>query len=306
MRDPRDYGKVAVLMGGWSSEREVSLMSGSQVLQSLQQAGVDAHPVDAGRDLAQVLSAGAYDRVFNILHGQGGEDGQVQGLLEVMGLPYTGSGVLASALAMDKLRAKDVISACAIATPPYVCVRSYDDCLAFAQEHGYPVVIKPVNEGSSIGVSIVRDSEALQTAWTEASKLGAVLAEKFIAGTEVTAAVLGDQALPLVSMSTDRAFYDYHAKYFDEGTRYLCPCGLPRAKEDEIRELALAVFSALGAAGWGRSDFMIDEAGTPYFIELNTIPGMTTHSLVPMAAKQEGIDFKTLCLRILDSAFEVN
>ena len=306
MRESSEYGKVAVLMGGWSSEREVSLMSGEQVLKALQSAGVDAHGVDADRNLSAVLKEGGFERVFNILHGQGGEDGSVQGLLDVLGLPYTGSGVLASALAMDKLRAKGVIRARGIATPAYAQVKTLSDCAEFAAEFGFPVVIKPISEGSSIGVSIVRDSEELESAWQLAAGLGAVLAEQFINGIEVTAAVLGDKALPLVSMSTDRSFYDYQAKYFDDDTRYLCPCGLPTDKEDEIRAIALDVFEALGARGWGRSDFMLDEIGTPYFIELNTIPGMTTHSLVPMAAQQCGIDFKTLCLSILESSFEVN
>lgn len=306
MKTPKDYGKVAVLMGGWSSEREVSLMSGEQVLAALKRAGVDAHKVDAGRDLANVLVEGDYDCVFNILHGQGGEDGKVQGLLEVLGLPYTGSGVLASALAMDKLRAKGVVSAKGIATPAYAEVKSLEECKDFASRYGFPVVIKPISEGSSIGVSIVRDADALSEAWALASGMGAVLAEQFIKGMEVTAAVLGQTPLPLVSMSTERSFYDYEAKYFDDDTHYQCPCGLSEEDENQIRKLALEVFNALGARGWGRSDFMVDEAGTPFFIELNTIPGMTTHSLVPMAAQQHGIDFETLCLSILESAFEVN
>ena len=302
-RAPQDYGKVGVLMGGWSAEREVSLMSGEQVLKALLDAGVKAQAVDADRDLAGWLQKTAFDRFFNILHGRGGEDGEIQGVLEVSGIPYTGSGVLASALSMNKLKAKQVCSACGIDTPAWMVVASLQACRDAAESLGLPMVLKPVLEGSSIGISIVRKADQLESAFNAAAKYGPVFAEEFIDGVEVTAAILGRQALPLVSMSTDREFYDYHAKYFDDETRYLCPAGLPEDQEMQIRAIALNAFDALDAHGWGRVDFMIDKNGTARFIELNSVPGMTTHSLVPMAARQQGIDFKSLCLRILDSSF---
>jgi D-alanine-D-alanine ligase len=300
------YGKVAVLMGGWSAEREVSLMSGAQVLSALQQSGVDAHAIDVDRDVIARLQAEGFDRVFNVLHGRGGEDGEIQGALQLAGIAYTGSGIMASSLAMDKLKSKEVCHARGILTPQWRVVESYEACRAAAEAFGFPIVVKPVSEGSSIGVSIVRESADLAKAWEAAALHGQVLAEQFIAGMEVTAAVLEGEALPLVSMSTDRDFYDYEAKYFDDDTVYRCPCGLAEELEQEIRAVALTVFNALNVTGWGRVDFMLDADHHAHFIEINTIPGMTTHSLVPMAAAQAGIDFNALCLRILDSSLGVN
>ncbi len=298
------YGKVGVLMGGWSAEREISLMSGEQVLNALISGGVDAHAIDVDRDVIDRIKNGQFDRVFNILHGRGGEDGEIQGALELNRIPYTGSGVLGSALAINKLKAKEVCHACDIRTPAWKRVDSYKDCLAVAAELNFPLVLKPIFEGSSIGVSIVRQESDLDAAFLEASRFGPVLAEQFIDGMELTVSVLGQEALPVISMSTDREFYDYHAKYFDDDTRYQCPSGLPPDKEKEIQSIALEAFEVLAASGWGRVDFMMDAGGLVYFIELNTLPGMTTHSLVPMAARQMGMDFQSLCLKILDSSLE--
>ena len=297
------YGKVAVVMGGWSAEREISLMSGQQVLQALQSSGVNAHAVDADRNVISTLKEGGFERVFNILHGRGGEDGEIQGALQLAGIPYTGSGVLGSALAMNKLKSKEVCQTRSIPTPRWFEVTSLEQCQKAADQFGLPLVLKPVLEGSSIGVSIVRQEADLENAWLEAEKYGTVMVEEFIDGIEVTAGILGGEALPLVSMSTDREFYDYHAKYFDDDTQYLCPCGLKPELEREIQLIALQVFEALSGFGWGRADFMLSHDNKPYFIELNTCPGMTTHSLVPMAAKQVGIDFESLCLTILDGSF---
>ncbi len=296
------YGKVAVLMGGGSAEREISLMSGQQVLTALLDSGVDAHAVDADRDVVSKLRTHGFDRAFIILHGYGGEDGQIQGALQINQIPYTGSGVRASALAFNKLKAKEVCSAYGILTPKWALVATLEECISAAGSIGLPIVVKPISEGSSIGVSIVNHLRDVEQAWNIASNCGDVIVEKFIKGFEVTSAILGEEALPLVSMSTDRVFYDYTAKYFDDNTRYQCPCESDLFEETEVQEIALKVFSVLGAHGWGRVDFIIDEEGQANFIELNTIPGMTSHSLVPIAAKQNGVDFATLCVRILDSS----
>jgi len=277
------FGRVAVVMGGWSAEREVSLRSGQQILQALRNRGVDAHAVDADRHLISVLQQGAYDRVFLILHGRGGEDGTVQGALELAGIPYTGSGVLGSALGMDKLRAKQACIAAGIPTPDWRIVTTVEEARTAAQDLGFPVIVKPVHEGSSIGVSKAMENEVVD-AFENAQKFGLVIMEKFIAGREVTAAVVGSEALPLVSMSTPRLFYDYQAKYHDDTTVYECPSPIADELRIEIQSLALRAFTAIGASGWGRVDFILDSEQRPYFIELNTLPGMTDHSLVPMAA----------------------
>jgi D-alanine-D-alanine ligase len=300
------FGKVAVLMGGDSAEREISLKSGTAVLEALLRQGVDAHKVDAGRDLLQQLEAGPFDRAFIVLHGRGGEDGVVQGALEQMGLPYTGSGVLGSSLGMDKYRCKLLWSGCQLPTPPFVVMQSEAD-VALADGLGYPQMIKPAHEGSSIGMSRVMKPAELKSAWQEASQYdGLVLAETYIDGPEYTIAILGDEALPVIRLETPNAFYDYQAKYQSESTQYHCPCGLSSEKELELQQLALRAFQVAGAKGWGRVDLMLDSEETPWLIEVNTVPGMTDHSLVPMAAKAAGISFDQLVVKILATSMEAN
>jgi D-alanine-D-alanine ligase len=296
-------GKVAVLMGGPSAEREVSLKSGAAVLAALRRRGVDAYGIDAGADVLTRLAEGGFDRVFIALHGRFGEDGTIQGALEVLGLPYTGSGVLASALGMDKLRCKRIWAAMGIPTPPCEAVGSDTDLDAVVERFGLPLMVKPNREGSSIGITKVERAGDLAAAVAEARRYDAeVLVEQFIAGAELTAAILGQRALPLIRLETPRAFYDYAAKYEADSTRYICPCGLPPEQEAQLQGLAQRAFAAVGGAGWGRVDFMLDRAGAPYFFEVNTVPGMTDHSLVPMAARQAGIDFDEVVMRILASA----
>jgi D-alanine-D-alanine ligase len=298
------YGKVALLMGGNSAERAVSLKSGQAVLQALQGADVQVTAVDVGKDIVKVLSRGKFDRVFNILHGRGGEDGTIQALLDLLGLPYTGSGVLGCALAMDKLRSKYVWRGVGLPTPDYLEVDSVDACRQAVQQLGLPLMVKPALEGSSIGISKVEREEDMVAAWTAARRYGLVIAEQWIAGLEYTASILQSQALPLIRLETPRTFYDYEAKYNDDRTRYHCPCGLSGAEEQQVQALALQAFRVLGASGWGRVDFMIDRQGQPWLIEANTVPGMTDHSLVPMAAKAAGISFEELVLRILSTSLE--
>lgn len=300
------YGKVAVLMGGRSAERAISLKSGMAVLQALQSAGVDAHGLDAAdADFARALAGGGYARVFIALHGRGGEDGVMQGMLEVLGLPYTGSGVLASALAMDKLRTKQVWNGAGIPTPPFTPLRDAAAVEALRDTLRYPVIVKPAHEGSSIGISKVETGGELRAAWQTARRYDEeVFAEQWITGREFTAGILGSGALPLIRLETPNTFYDYDAKYQANTTRYLIPCGLEAAREQALQMQALAAFRAVGAGGWGRVDFMLDEAGQAWFIEVNTIPGLTDHSLVPMAARASGIDFTALVCRILDTTLE--
>jgi D-alanine-D-alanine ligase len=299
-----DYGKVAVLMGGWSAEREISLLSGGAVLTALQQKGIDAHGVDVGHDIASVLAAGNYSRALIILHGRGGEDGAMQGLLEVMGLPYTGSGILGSALAMDKLRCKQVWAAEGYPIPEYMVLEDEQDCNDAIEKLGLPLIIKPALEGSSIGMSKVEVEEEMLPAFNIAHECeGTVLAEKWITGAEYTAAILNHKVLPMIRLETDRKFYDYVAKYEANDTRYICPCGLEQSKERELGSIMLKAFDAIDASGWGRIDFMLDANGQPWLIEANTVPGMTSHSLVPMAAKQEGIEFNELVIEILRSSY---
>lgn len=296
---PERFGKVAVVMGGWSAEREVSLMSGQQVFDSLTSVGVDAYAVDAGRDIATVLKTGGFDRAFLILHGRGGEDGHVQGALELAGMPYTGTGVLGSALCMDKWRAKALVSLHGVATPASERVFNAEQARESAESIGMPLVIKPTLEGSSIGVTMVNSANQVVSAFNEARRHGPVLIEKRMMGMEVTAAIIGDKALPLVSMKGAGEFYDYQAKYVAEDTQYQCPVDLPESTVHSIQQMALTAFKVLSCRGWGRVDFMLDENGNPQFIECNTAPGMTSHSLVPIAAKQAGIEFGQLCLQIL-------
>ena len=302
--NPARFGKVAVVMGGWSAEREVSLMSGSQVFDSLLSLGVDAHAVDAGRDIASVLSEGEFDRAFLILHGRGGEDGHVQGALELASIPYTGSGVLGSALCMDKWRSKQLCSLNGIPTPAAKLVATPDAATQAAAEIGLPVVIKPTMEGSSIGVTMVNSDNQLATAFHEANRHGSVLVEKRMTGREITAAIIGDRALPLVSMKGAGEFYDYDAKYVADDTEYQCPVDLPAALVERIQAYALKAFSVLGCRGWARVDFMLDVDDEPQFIECNTAPGMTSHSLVPIAAREAGMEFDALCMTILSDTLD--
>lgn len=303
------FGKVAVVMGGWSAERDVSLMSGQQVLDSLVSAGVDAHAVDAGRDIGEVLAQGGFDRAFLILHGRGGEDGTVQASLELAGIPYTGTGVLGSALGMDKARAKQLCAAAGIPTPDSRRVTRHADALLAARDMGGDVVVKPVREGSSIGVTVVRAMEGFDAAWAAAERYGDVLIEQFMPGAEVTATILdvpehGLRTLPLISMRAESGFYDYDAKYLLDTTEYDCPAPLSAVVAARMSTYALQAFEAIGCRGWGRVDFMLDANGEPQFIECNTAPGMTSHSLVPMAAAEAGMDLQTLCLAILATSME--
>jgi D-alanine-D-alanine ligase len=300
------YGKVAVLMGGHSAERAISLKSGMAVLQALRSAGVDAHALDAAdASFVRTLVDDGYERVFIALHGRGGEDGVVQGLLEVLGLPYTGSGVLASALAMDKLRTKQVWSSAGIPTPPFTPLPDAGVVTTLRDTLRYPVIVKPAHEGSSIGISKVETADELLAAWQLARRYDEeVFAEQWVAGQEFTAGILDSEALSLIRLETPNTFYDYDAKYQANTTRYLIPCGLEAAREQVLQMQSLAAFRAVGAGGWGRVDFMLDDAGEPWFIEVNTIPGLTDHSLVPMAAQASGMDFTGLVCRILDATLE--
>lgn len=296
----QELGKVAVLMGGWSAEREISLMSGQAVLKALQESDVDATGIDVDHDIASVLGQGNYDRAFIIMHGRGGEDGIIQGLLEAMGIPYTGSKVLGSSLAMDKLRTKQIWQAMDLPTPDYVVLDSAEACTTAVQVIGLPLIVKPVLEGSSIGMSKVLDVGDLIPAWKKAAECGGiVIAERWVNGVEYTAAVLGDKVLPMIRLETPHEFYDYEAKYTSNDTQYICPCGMDEEEEASLSDLMLRAFEAVGASGWGRVDFIVDADGRPWLIEVNTVPGMTDHSLVPMAAKQSGISFKQLVLEIL-------
>jgi D-alanine-D-alanine ligase len=301
VRDAKDFGKVAVLMGGWSAEREISLKSGTAVLAALLRRGVDAHGVDAGRDVLQVLARGGFARAFIAWHGRGGEDGELQGALDLMQLPYTGSGVLASAIGMDKWRSKMVWQAAGLPVPEFELLTAQSDFSAIEQRLGLPLFVKPANEGSSIGVSKVSAAGATRAAYATAARYDSlVLAERFVGGGEYTVAILGEQALPAVRIVPATEFYDYEAKYFRDDTRYLCPCGLPEAQEQRMQQLALRAFTVLGCRGWGRVDFLLDAAGAPFVLEVNTVPGMTDHSLVPMAARTAGIEFDDLVWRILE------
>ena len=295
------FGKVAVLFGGKSAEREVSLKSGAGVLAALQRQGVDAHAFDpAERSLDELR---AFDRVFIMLHGRYGEDGTIQGALELMEIPYTGSGVLASAVGMDKWRTKLLWRAVGLPIPEFVMLDENSDFAAVERQLGLPLFVKPACEGSSIGVSKVRQPGELQTAWREAAKHDAlVIAEQAILGGEYTVAILGEQVLPIIKIVPATDFYDYEAKYLRDDTQYLCPCGLPEAREMELRAQALEAFLALGCRGWGRVDFLMDDAGRAYLLEVNTSPGMTDHSLVPMAARVAGISYEQLVLLVLEES----
>ncbi len=299
--DKTDLGRVAVLLGGRAAEREISLISGRAVLEALRRQGVDAHPFDPADGLTG-LTADAFTRAFVVLHGRGGEDGVIQGYLDSVGLAYTGSGVAGSALAMDKYRSKLLWRGLGLATPDFIVARDAGG-LSAAARLGFPLMVKPAHEGSSIGIRKVDDLAALESAWREAAALDdEVLIEQWIDGAEYTCALLGARALPLIRLETTNPFYDYAAKYQDEDTLYHCPSGLDEATEKAFQELARTAFAALGASGWGRIDLMVDGSGRPWLIEANTVPGMTDHSLVPMAARAAGIDFDELVLRIAASA----
>ena len=299
----KSFGKVAVLLGGRSAEREVSLKSGSMVLAALLKEGVDAHAFDPGQRALEELIRERFDRVFIALHGRYGEDGTLQGALELAGIPYTGSGVLASALAMDKWRAKLLWRASGVSTPACELLHPGMDFAGVAARLGLPLMVKPATEGSSIGMSKVADASGLEAAYRLAARYDAtVIAEEFIQGIELTAAVLGQDALPLIRLETPREFYDYEAKYLANDTRYIVPCGLPPDAERSIQQESLRAFGVLGCRGWGRVDVMLDALGKPYFLEVNTSPGMTDHSLVPMAARHAGLSYEELCLRILEHA----
>lgn len=297
----KGFGKVGVLFGGKSAEREISLLSGNAVLDALVGAGVNAHGFDPGeRDLGQ-LAAEKFDRVFIALHGRYGEDGCIQGALEMMGIPYTGSGVMASAIGMDKWRTKLLWQAAGLSTPASALLAADSDFAAVAHRLGLPLFVKPAREGSSIGMSKVKTTDELKAAWETAAQYDdLVLAETFIDGGEYTCAVLGERALPMVRLLPKGEFYDYEAKYFRNDTEYRCPCGLPAAQEADIQALCMQAFRVVGCRGWGRVDVMLDRSGRPYLLEINTSPGMTSHSLVPMAAAAAGLDFAALCVAILE------
>lgn len=296
-----DFGKVAVLFGGTSAEREVSLNSGSRVLAALQGQGIDAHAFDPAVQPLDALKG--YDCAFIALHGRHGEDGTIQGALEVMHIPYTGSGVLASALAMDKFRTKLMWRAAGLPIPDYVLLTADSDFSAVEKQLGLPLFVKPAREGSSIGITKVKEVGTLKAAYEEASRHDPlVIAEKGVMGGEYTVGILGDQALPIIKIEPASEWYDYEAKYKRDDTRYLCPCGLPEAREMEIRKGALEAYRILGGRGWGRVDFLMDEAGRHYFLEVNTAPGMTDHSLVPMAARVAGMEYPALVRSVLELA----
>ena len=305
--DAAAFGRVAVLLGGLSSEREVSLKSGAAVLKALIERGVDAHAWDL-RDRSLVdFNAAGFDRAWNALHGPGGEDGAVQGALEWLGVPCTGSGVMASALAMDKIRSKQLFEAAGIGTPPYAVVRDNNGAKKAAEDLGLPLVVKPFRQGSSIGMSMVFEREELAAAISLALEYDTeILVERCIVGEEVTVAVLQGEALPSIRIETPRVFYDYRAKYESEKTVYVCPASDDRKLEERYAKLACAAFDALGCSGWGRVDFMHARGEEPLALEVNTVPGMTSHSLVPMAARAAGIDFPELCWRILETSLPAN
>jgi D-alanine-D-alanine ligase len=301
---PRDFGKVAVLLGGKSAEREVSLMSGAGVLRALRSKGVDAHPFDPSERELSELKRDGFARCFIALHGRGGEDGTIQGALEATGIPYTGSGVLGSAIAIDKWRTKMIWLAGGLPTPRYRVLGANDDWGAVARELGLPLIVKPANEGSTLGLTKVDAVSQLPAAYELAAKKyrDTALAESFVAGPEYTVGILGESALPLIRIEAPGGNYDYQHKYFSDDTKYLCPCGLPANKEQELKALSLEAFRLVGCSGWGRVDLMLDAAGSPWLLEINTSPGMTGHSLVPMAARAVGMSYEDLCLRILEGA----
>lgn len=303
----KEFGKVAVMFGGDSAERPVSLKSGAAVLAALRRAGVDAHEFDPAARALDTLRADGFDRAFIALHGRGGEDGKLQGALDLMKLPYTGSGVLASALAMDKWRSKLVWQAAGLPVPQFELVDADSDFAAVEARLGLPLFVKPANEGSSIGITKVKTAGGLRAAWEEATKYDSlVIAERFMGGGEFTVGMLGSgaqaQALPVIRIVPAGEFYDYDAKYLRDDTEYRIPSGLSRQQEAAMQDLARRAFAVIGGRGWGRIDVMLDAAGEPCVLEANTSPGMTDHSLVPMAARAAGISFEQLVVRVLETA----
>ncbi|HTX06931.1 MAG TPA: D-alanine--D-alanine ligase [Steroidobacteraceae bacterium] len=302
--DPGEFGKVAVLQGGDSSEREISLLSGAAVLAALERRGVAAVAFDPRERSLLELIEQRCDRVWIALHGPGGEDGTVQGALEYLGIPYTGSGVAGSAIGMDKLRSKRLASAIGVATPDMVVLRGPQDFELALERLRLPLIVKPATQGSSVGMTKVESPEALPAAYANAAALDrSVFAEQWITGREYTVALLQGRALPSIRIETPKSFYDYEAKYFRDDTRYICPSGLSQPVERHLASLAVAAFEAAGGEGWGRADFMMDAAGRALLLEVNTVPGMTSHSLVPMAARAAGIDFDELVWRVLETSF---
>jgi D-alanine-D-alanine ligase len=299
-----EFGRVAVLLGGDSSEREISLLSGNAVLEALRRRGVDAHGFDPRERSLQELRTQHFARVWNALHGPGGEDGTVQGALEYLGVPYTGSGVMGSAIGMDKLRTKRLALAAGVPTCEFALLGGPEDFELALERLKLPLIVKPATQGSSVGMTKVERAEQLPAAYAAAAQLEAVVfAEPWLPGKEYTVAILQEQALPSIRIETPQTFYDYEAKYFRDDTRYFCPSGLSSAAESHLKNLSLAAFDATGASGWGRADFMMDASGRPLLLEINTIPGMTSHSLVPMAARAVGIDFEELVWRVLETSF---
>jgi D-alanine-D-alanine ligase len=304
MNPATQFGKVAVLLGGRSAEREISLLSGNGVLKALRSKGVDAHPFDPSqRDLFELKKEG-FARCFIALHGRGGEDGTLQGALEVLGIPYTGSGVMGSAIAMDKWRTKMCWLANGLPTPRYRILTEKEDWDAVARDLGLPLIVKPANEGSTLGLTKVTSAGQLQAAYELAARKynDIALAEQFVDGPEYTASIVGDAPLPLIRIEAPQGNYDYQNKYFTDDTKYHCPACLAPDKEKALQALALQAFKLIGCTGWGRVDLMLDKSGNPYLLEVNTAPGMTGHSLVPMAAKATGVSYEDLCVRILESA----
>ncbi len=302
--DPAEFGKVAVLMGGSAAEREISINSGQQVSAGLQRKGVNVIAVDVKDDMVSPITKQSFDRVFNIIHGRGGEDGILQGVLEALKIPYTGSGVMASALSMDKLRTKLCWQGANLPTPSWMLLASEQDVYICASKLQFPVIVKPSLEGSSIGMSKAGNISELLAAWKTASNYQCqVYAESWVSGKEYTVGILNDQALPVIGLETPHTFYDYEAKYQANTTMYHCPCGLNDQQQQDIQKLALRAAQLIGVRGWSRVDLFIDDQHQAQLIEINTVPGMTDHSLVPMAAKAAGIDFDELVWRILETSF---
>ncbi len=288
-----EFGRVAVLFGGDSSEREISLLTGNAVLEALQRRGVDAHAFDPRERALQELKSERFERVWIALHGPGGEDGTLQGALEYLGVPYTGSGVMGSAIGMDKLRTKRLALAVGVPTCDFLILGGAEDFDAVIERLGLPLIVKPATQGSSVGMTKVERAQDLAAAYAAAARFETlVFAEPWLTGAEYTVSILQDAPLPSIRIETPCTFYDYEAKYFRQDTRYFCPSGLPASAEAHLAKLALGAFEACGASGWGRADFMMDGAGRPQLLEINTVPGMTSHSLVPMAAQAVGIDFR--------------
>ncbi|MCK5889915.1 MAG: D-alanine--D-alanine ligase [Methylococcales bacterium] len=305
IKQGKDFGRVAVLMGGDSAEREISLTSGKAVFDALKNLKVDVVSLDVGENPIPVLMDHKIDRAFNIIHGRGGEDGVLQSVLELMKIPYTGSGVKASALTMDKLRTKLCWQGAGLPTPQWVVLESEEDIEPCIEKLGFPVIVKPSEEGSSIGISKANDKEELQEALSVALKYQCdVYAEAWVKGSEYTVAVVNGEALPVIRLETPNTFYDFEAKYRSNTTTYHCPCGLTTEQENVVKSLALKACRVVGVKGWGRVDLFIDELGMTQLIEVNTVPGMTSHSLVPMAAKVDGVEFDELVWRILETSFD--